>query len=271
MSLTSEMRCAAAVLVLVAATGCSSQKEAAPAATSLPPPPVTDAPIPPTASPFDALPEAVRDAIDKPFTGDFDELVKRRAIRAGVTFTRTHYFVDKGQERGLAFESLKAFENDLNTDLKTGNLKVNVIMARRREAGYPALISGKIDLVAAMVTGTRSARNARRFDPTRANVSEVVVTGPGAPAIATLDDLAAGQEVFVRKGSIYDESLASLNARLKTSGKPPVVITVAPDVLEDEDVLEMVNAGLAPITVMDDYMAEFWKQGVAPSSRFAKT
>jgi Transglycosylase SLT domain len=39
-----------------------------------------------------------------------------------------------------------------------------------------------------------------------------------------------------------------------------VVITVAPDVLEDDDVLEMVNAGLAPITVVDDYLAEFWSQ-----------
>ena len=30
--------------------------------------------------------------------------------------------------------------------------------------------------------------------------------------------------------------------------------------LEDDDVLEMVNAGLAPITVVDDYLATFWKQ-----------
>ena len=39
-----------------------------------------------------------------------------------------------------------------------------------------------------------------------------------------------------------------------------MVITDAPDVLEDDDVLEMVNAGLAPITVVDDYLAEFWSQ-----------
>ena len=32
----------------------------------------TDAPIPATASPYDALPEAVRLAMDKPFTDDFD-------------------------------------------------------------------------------------------------------------------------------------------------------------------------------------------------------
>jgi membrane-bound lytic murein transglycosylase MltF len=32
------------------------------------------------------------------------------------------------------------------------------------------------------------------------------------------------------------------------------------DNLEDDDVLEMVNAGLIPITVVDDYLAAFWKK-----------
>ena len=39
-----------------------------------------------------------------------------------------------------------------------------------------------------------------------------------------------------------------------------MVIDEAPDALEDDDILEMVNAGLAPITVVDDYLAEFWSQ-----------
>ena len=34
----------------------------------------------------------------------------------------------------------------------------------------------------------------------------------------------------------------------------------APAVLEDDDVLEMVNAGLAPITIVDDYLAGFWSK-----------
>ena len=53
-------------------------------------------------------------SMDKPFTGDFDEMVKRRSIRVGVTFNRTHYFIDKGQERGITYESLKLFEKELN-------------------------------------------------------------------------------------------------------------------------------------------------------------
>jgi len=39
-----------------------------------------------------------------------------------------------------------------------------------------------------------------------------------------------------------------------------VAITPIPEALEDDDVLEMVNAGLVRITIVDDYLANFWKQ-----------
>ena len=158
---------------------------------------------------------------------------------------------------------MKNFEEALNTERKTGNLKVNVVaLPMTRDQLYPALASGKVDMVAAMVTVTPEREKLVAFStPTRTDVNEVVVTGPGAPSIASLDDL-AGQEVFVRKGSIYDESLAALNKQLQARGKPPVVIVAAPNELEDDDILEMVNAGLAPITIVDDYLAEFLEQGL---------
>jgi membrane-bound lytic murein transglycosylase MltF len=39
-----------------------------------------------------------------------------------------------------------------------------------------------------------------------------------------------------------------------------VTIVDAPEYLEDDDLLEMVNAGLVDRTVVDDYLAEFWTQ-----------
>ncbi len=255
-----------ALLMAAAIAACGAPQDAASAATAppaatIPPPPAADEPIPPTASPFSALPEALRQMMDRPFTGDFKELVARRLIRVAVTYNRTHYFIDRGEQRGLTYESLKRFEEDLNTQLKTGTLKVHVVLVpMSRSQLHPALASGQVDMVAAMVTVTPEREKLVAFSvPTRTNVSEVVVTGPGAPPIATLDDL-AGKQVFVRKGSIYDESLAALNQKLVARGRPPVAITAAPDVLEDDDVLEMVNAGLAPITVVDDYLARFWSQ-----------
>ena len=89
-----------ALLVVATATACSACQEAAPPATTVTTPSAADAPIPETASPDDALPEPVRLSMDQPFTGDFDALVTRRSIRVGVTFNRTHYFIDKGRNGG---------------------------------------------------------------------------------------------------------------------------------------------------------------------------
>jgi membrane-bound lytic murein transglycosylase MltF len=219
-----------------------------------------DAPLPPPA--FEtALPEGVRSLLAKPFTGDFDEMVARRMIRVGVTFNRTFYFIDKGVQRGAAYEFGKAFEDELNKKLKTGNTKVNVVFVPLpRDVLAQALLKGSVDVVVAQVTVRPELQALVDFSiPTRTNVSEVVVTGPGAPAIASADDL-SGKDVYTRKDSKYYDSLVALNERLKAAGKPAAVIRDVPGNLEDDDLLEMVNAGILPVIVVDDYMAGFWKK-----------
>jgi membrane-bound lytic murein transglycosylase MltF len=77
--------------------------------------------------------------------------------------------------------------------------------------------------------------------------------------LTSIDDL-SGKSVFVRKGSSYYASLQDLNARLQKQGRPAVDVKLASESLEDDDILEMVNAGLVPATVVDGYLADFWKQ-----------
>jgi membrane-bound lytic murein transglycosylase MltF len=101
--------------------------------------------------------------------------------------------------------------------------------------------------------------------PFASDVREVLVTGPSAPPIATIDALAA-QELYVRPSSSYAEHLKQLNARFAKEGKPPVTINPADEMLEDGDILEMVNAGLVPATVVDAYMADLYLQ-VFPNLR----
>ena len=91
------------------------------------------------------------------------------------------------------------------------------------------------------------------------NVSEVVVSGPASPKIASVDDL-SGKEVFVRKSSSYYESLVALNKKFAAAKKPPVTLKQAPETLEDEDLIEMLDAGLIPLIVVNNTVAEFWKQ-----------
>jgi len=231
----------------------------------------TEEAMPPDSSPYDSLPPAGRALLDKPFTGDLDEMVKRRVIRAGVVFNRTQYFIDKGVQRGISYESLKLFEDELNKRLKTGLLKVHVaIIPMQRDQLYAALKDGHVDLVAATVTITPERRALVDFStPTRTGVDEIVVTGKDAPPVATAEDL-SGRDVFVRKSSIYYQSLQSLNQALASRGKPPVTIKEAPEPLEDDDILEMVNAGLAQATVVDDFVGQFWRQ-VFPNIRLNDT
>ena len=84
--------------------------------------------------------------------------------------------------------------------------------------------------------------------PYRENISEIVVTGPGTKPLNSADEL-SGREVFVRKSSSYYQSLLALNQRLQSRGRPPVVLIEAPENLEDDDLLEMVNAGLVKAIV----------------------
>ena len=51
-----------------------------------------------------------------------------------------------------------------------------------------------------------------------------------------------------------------LNQRFAAQKKPAVILKEAPETLEDEDLIEMVNAGLIPFIVVDKHKADFWKQ-----------
>jgi membrane-bound lytic murein transglycosylase MltF len=255
------------VIIATAIAGCGGGTSKGPADAPRAPAAQADAstpggagepPLPPDES---AVPEGVRAIMFEPFTGDFDGMVKRRIIRLGVTFNRSFYFVDKGTPRGIAYEYGKLFEDELNKKLKTGNLKVHVLfIPLPRDLLATALINGRVDAVVAQITITPDKQKLVDFTtPTRTNVSEVVVTGPGSPEIASVADL-SGREVFVRKGGTYHQSLLALNEQLTAQHKPPALVQFIADNLEDDDVLEMVNAGLIPITVVDDYLAAFWKK-----------
>ena len=68
-----------------------------------------------------------------------------------------------------------------------------------------------------------------------------MISAPGSPAITSVDDL-AGKEVFVRKSSVYYQDLVALNERFAEK-KPAVIIGEAPEALDDEDLIEMVECG----------------------------
>ncbi|MCI0482019.1 MAG: lytic transglycosylase F [Candidatus Dadabacteria bacterium] len=193
--------------------------------------------------------------------GDFDVMRKERTIRALVPYSLMFYSVDKGVQRGASYDMLKAFEEKMNKDLKTGNLKIDVvIIPTSRDSVIHKLINGYGDIALGNYTITEERLKLVDFsDPVYDGVKEIVVTGPDSPPISSLEDL-SGQEIWVRASSSYYESLKKLNESLKKDGKEPVIIRSTDERLDDEDIMEMVSAGLINFTVIDDHLAEFWSQ-----------
>jgi membrane-bound lytic murein transglycosylase MltF len=206
-----------------------------------------------------AKPHASLPAETKPWHGDFDGMLERRLVRACVPYSRTLYFNDKGAQRGLVADGLKDFEVALNKKYKLKNRPITVVaLPTTRDELLLGLREGTCDLVAGNLTITPERSKSVEFsEPVRRNLVEIVVTGPASPPLATLDDL-AGAEVQVRRSSSYYASLERLNNRFKARGLAPVKLTLIPDALEDEDMMEMLGAGLLKLIVVDDWKAKIW-------------
>jgi membrane-bound lytic murein transglycosylase MltF len=127
-----------------------------------------------------------------------------------------------------------------------------------RDRLIPLLAEGRGDIAAANLTITPERAAVVDFSrPYIDEVREVVVTGPGAPPLTTLDDL-SGMDVHARRSSSYWPSLEALNAGLAARGLAPARLVAADEHLEDEDLLELVAAGSLPLAVVDDHKARFW-------------
>jgi len=197
--------------------------------------------------------------LSEPWSGDLDGMIERRVIRVLTVYGVPRYFLEGPQQKGMVYETFMEFEKSLNAQEKTGNLKVSVIFIPVAwDQLIPGLIEGRGDIAAASLTITPERQALVEFsDPASKPISEVLVTGPTAPPVQTLQDL-AGQTVHVRPSSSYFASLQALSTTLTDAGLPAIDIQPLSELLEDEDILEMVHAGLLPWTVVDDFQAEAW-------------
>jgi membrane-bound lytic murein transglycosylase MltF len=185
-------------------------------------------------------------------------------IRVYVPRSRSLYFVDKGRERGIGAELIRDFERWVNQKYakKLGKRPLTIyVAAATRDKLIPDLLEGLADIAVGNLTVTEERLKSVDFvapDEKIVNV-EIVVTGPASPPLGSVEDL-SGKTVHVRKVSSYYESLTALNDRFRQAGKPQAKLVLVPDALEDEDMLEMVNAGLLEVIVVDDWKAKMWAQ-----------
>lgn len=205
--------------------------------------------------------EALITSIRKPWTGDLDQMIEHRSIRALVPYSDMFYYLDGPNQKGLTYEAMLQFEKYLNEKLKTKHLKIKVVVIPTpRDRLLSDLIAGFGDLAGGNLTITDARKKLVDFsiapgDP----VDEVLVTGLDQPPVNSLFDL-AGRTVYSRTSSSYHESLLALNSDLQKFKKKKIRIQIADEYLDDEDLLEMVNAGLIPAIVVDSHKAAFWSK-----------
>lgn len=207
---------------------------------------------------FDA---GVASKLTQASTEDFGAILERGFLRVLVPYSRTFYFLDQATQKGITYESLVLFEKHINKKLgnKSKIPKVRVLVIPTvRDKLIPMLKEGRGDIAAGNLTITEERLKQIGFsDPFWNKVDEILVTGPKSPEIKSINEL-SGQTVHVRQSSSYRESLERLNQDFKKQGLAPIKIVKASEYLEDEDLMEMVGAGVLPAIIVDSHKAQLW-------------
>lgn len=191
-------------------------------------------------------------------TGDLTP--ETRTIRVLTAYGRITFFVANGRPTGIEAEAFSAYADYLNKQRRAKHApKVSVVFIPVRfENLIPFLLEGKGDIAAGLITVTDDRRKEAAFtNPTVDNVSEVVVVHAGGPPISSADDL-SGRTAYVQRATSYVDHLNHLNQRLAAAGRKPVAIVEVEGHLNGGNILEMVNAGIFPLTVVDNYQADLW-------------
>ena len=214
----------------------------------------------PAASPVSTTPEKFGPVFTRR-TGDLDEMVKRRNIRAIVLINPIGFFYSNGQPMGAMYEALRELETFVNQKLKTGTLKVKVsFIPLRPDEVEAGLTQGVGDLVAYSLVVTPEREKLVAFTtPLQTDVRQIVVTWPNYGTVSNVDEL-GGKQIWVNPLSANYQKLQQVNATLQKGGKPLIDIKAADKNLLDDDLLQMVNAGLLPATVTSESRAKLWSQ-----------
>ena len=202
----------------------------------------------------------VSERINQPFIGDLDEIRERRILRVLVSYNRTNFFHTTRGDRGIEHDLIKAYEKYLNRGPRKQRYKTHIVfLARPFENLFSDLAKGYGDIVAAGLTVTPERQNLIDFTaPYIQNVQEILVSNANIPAPTKLEEL-SGKQVIVVSNSSYVIHLEKANQALGLLGLPSIDIVKADALLEAEDILEMVNAGLFDFSVVDNHIAGIYK------------
>ncbi|CRM21001.1 transglycosylase SLT domain-containing protein [Pseudomonas sp. 25 R 14] len=198
---------------------------------------------------------------------DLAEIRSSRTLRVLVNQSRNSSGEVQGQSIGAEYHRLRAFEHYLNGRVRDGqeiNLK---IIPKAKDQLLGALARGEGDLVApGELLDATGAHKISSSDPIASDVPLWLVGLKGERRFTRLEQL-SGRTLALTTGSAAGEAVNQINQKLALRKLPPVKVEWVDPSLAVEDVLEMVQAGIFHLTIVERPIAERWSK-VLPKLRF---
>lgn len=188
---------------------------------------------------------------------DLAEIRRSGVLRVLVNQSRNSSGEVKGEAIGVESVRLRAFEQYLNRGSKGPAIRLKLI-PKAKDQLLGALQRGEGDLVAPgelLPLGT--ARQVSRSRAVVMDVRMVLVSRQGSHRYKSYEQL-SGRSVALPAGSAAGAALEVINQNLMKAGRAPIVVEWVDPTLAVEDVLEMVQAGVYPATVVEQTIAQRW-------------
>ena len=214
---------------------------------------------PAAAAASDPESDALVDWLSTLWTGDLTAIIERGFLRIGTAYNPVLFSYSGADQRGVVVDLSSQMQEHLRKKLgKPAHNLTIVIAALPRDRMLPALVEGRVDVLMANLTVTPERLALVDFtNPLAKGIREVLVTGPSAPEITSLDDL-ADVKLYVRTSSSYAEHLRALNAARQAAGSPEISFEPMDENMEDSDILELVGVGTLPAAIVDGHMAQLY-------------
>jgi membrane-bound lytic murein transglycosylase MltF len=184
-------------------------------------------------------------------TLDLDAIVERGYLRVLVARSGTHFYKHEGAYLGKTVDAGVALAHSLS---RAGRTVRPVFIETHENDLIPHLLAGKGDVAANLLLTFARDEHVAFAPPIRTGIRELVVTSANAPLVS-LEDVGA-RTIYVRQDSDHHASLLRLNEQLGKIDRPIARIVFALPPITDEQLMERVNAGHVPATIVDDYVFE---------------
>ncbi|NER60225.1 transglycosylase SLT domain-containing protein [Pseudomonas sp. MAFF212428] len=189
---------------------------------------------------------------------DLAQIRSSRELRVLVNQSRNSSGEVKGQPVGAEYHRLIAFEHYLNARARDGQGIRLKIIPKAKEQLIGALQRGEGDVVApGELIDLSSTRGVSASDPVQANVPLVLVGRKGERVYQRVEQL-AGRTLALTSASAAGDTLHEINQKLALRKLAPIRVEWVDPSLAVEDVLEMVQAGIYHLTVVEQPIALRW-------------